>query len=333
MPVPYVSTRNPQAAAQNQRDMIQQRGDTLGATADRQQQEELSRRRMTGGYLDQLFDPMATGRGGYSADEAAGIKGDPFAGARTVDDYASKIEMSPEEKQGIVTGAGITAGNRYRSAVDATERSAKAAGMNPMGVAAHRQRMEREGAGEAADAMTQARVRAGDASAGRATTVMGAKVGAQNYGDVASSNRTQTIADTRLGQQTQGLNYYQGQNAQANQNQNAAADRAVGVYGTQTQGTNQAAGLTQQASQNPSTFQKVMGGVGGALSAASFLEDGGIVSEPTVAILGENGPEAVVPLTPRPEAKVRPGVASYGQSQMPTQRPMPQRRFYGQPAA
>ena len=39
------------------------------------------------------------------------------------------------------------------------------------------------------------------------------------------------------------------------------------------------------------------------------MAQGGLVTKPTTALIGENGPEMVVPLTHRPDAKVGPGNA------------------------
>lgn len=39
--------------------------------------------------------------------------------------------------------------------------------------------------------------------------------------------------------------------------------------------------------------------------------DGGIVTRPTVAVIGESGPEAIVPLGNRPGAKIRPSSMRY----------------------
>jgi hypothetical protein len=347
MAVSYVSSKNPQVAAQNQRDRLTYRGDQLGGAADAQMAAEEARRQQTAGYLNNIYDPMAQGQGGYSPDEAAAIQGntgsygeyfDPAQMSADVAQGNSQILMSPEERQAIITGAGITAGNQNQAAVDSLERSARAAGSSPMGVAAYRSRMARQSAGDIADAMTQARVAAGNAEAGRANTALQNTMQQNQYNtstgtginqakDVANSGRATTVANTRLGQQENALNYYTGQNTQANQNENAAADRAAGIYGTQGSLSNQATGLQQATSQNPSTFQKVMGGVGGALSAvAPMLADGGVVTKPTMAVVGEDGPEAVVPLGNRPGAKVRPsamsGIGSYMRRPMPMQRPI-----------
>lgn len=76
-------------------------------------------------------------------------------------------QMTPQQQQDIVTGAGISAGTGYRASEDTLQRQAAAAGANPMGVAAYRARAERDAAGAAGDAMTQARIQASDAAAQR----------------------------------------------------------------------------------------------------------------------------------------------------------------------
>jgi hypothetical protein len=50
-----------------------------------------------------------------------------------------------------------------------------------------------------------------------------------------------------------------------------------------------------------------VGGMGGGLGIP--MAQGRVVSRPTLALLGENEPEAVVPLSHRPDAKVRPNLA------------------------
>lgn len=93
-----------------------------------------------------------------------------------------------------------------------------------------------------------------------------ARIGASD----AAAQRTGTIA-----------NYYQG--LQQQQNQNAQND-----LNRQTQ-ANQ---LGVSASQTPSTFDKIMGGVTGALGALPKLDEGGVGS----AVVGEGGPEKIVDL-------------------------------------
>ncbi len=135
-----------------------------------------------------------------------------------------------------------------------------------------------------------------------------------------TSGRATGVANTRLGQQAQGLNYYQGQNEQANTNTNNAQNRELGIYGTQAGGTNQAGQLGVQAAAQPGTLSKVVGAITGLVGAAGGGSgvraaatgggaDGGVFDKPTNITVGEAGPEAVIPLSYRARAKVRPSVA------------------------
>lgn len=177
------------------------------------------------------------------------------ANAGATQDYLTgtllpQLQMTPEEQQRIVTGAGISAGTGTQAAVGGAQRAANAAGGNPLALAAYRARAAKTQGVNAGDAMTQARI------------------GASNE----AAQRTGTIA-----------NYYQG--LQSQQNQNAQND-----MNRQTQ-ANQ---LGVSASQTPSTFDKIMGGISGAVSAIPKLDEGGTGS---TAIVGEGGPEKIVDLT------------------------------------
>mgnify|MGYP001590950612 CR=1 FL=1 len=112
------------------------------------------------------------------------------------DDYA----MTPEEQQRIVTGAGITTGNIYRDQKMQLERRARAAGVDPLGVAAAGGRLTREGAGEAGDAMTLARIRADETAAGRAKTSEQMRLGAEQDLAGLRTGTELTLGQRRLGQ-------------------------------------------------------------------------------------------------------------------------------------
>ena len=132
----------------------------------------------------------------------------------------------------------------------------------------------------------------------------------------AQSQRAAQVANTRLGKQDTGVNYYTGQENQQNANAQNAYGRQQQTYQTQTSGTNDATKAGLQASQTPSTFDKIMGGITGAAgAAASFLDDGGIITKPTTAVVGESGqPEWVGP------ARKAAGIASaFGQGMTPNQ--------------
>lgn len=207
----------------------------------------------TSDYLNSIESPLAQGQGGYTADEA------------------SQIELTPAQQQSMVNSAGISAGVANQAAVGGAERAANAAGGNPAALAAYRARAAQQSGVNAGNAMTNARVAA----------------------QQAGSAGAQAVGNAQIAQQNQGLNYYQGQNAQANANVNNANQLQEQTYGTQTSGGNQAAGLGVQASQTPSTFDKTIGAIGGALGG---LADGTVPSG-SDAVIGEDGPEKVVDMS------------------------------------
>jgi hypothetical protein len=206
------------------------------------------------------------------------------------------------------------------------------------------------------------------ANSGRAGTIAGNRqsVGINNQGtkfnqaktiDDTQSGRAKGIADTRLGTQQTGLNYYQGQNQQANANAQNDQNRQLQTYGTQSGQTNQAAALGADAAKQPGTFSKILSGINQAVGtvgkiAAIGAADGGFFDEPTMRIIGEDGPEkvtsedgsggivntptmallgdkgtdTVTPLSYRARAKVRPSVA------MASEAVRKGRRCYGEAA-
>lgn len=154
----------------------------------------------------------------------------------------SQIEMTPQQQQNMVTSSGISSGSATESAADAAQRAANAAGGNPQAVAAYRARAAQQAGQQAGNAQTQAQVAAQQAQA-------------QNV---------ENVGQTRLGQQNQAENYLSNLQGEQNQNAQNASNRQV-----------QGAGIGLNASQTPSTFDQVMGGIGGALS---FLDDGSMAS-------------------------------------------------------
>jgi hypothetical protein len=394
------------------------------------------------------IDSMAGNVRGAIGDEAGNVRGaiDPSA-VTASQAFLDKQQMTPEEQQDIVTGAGISEGVKNQAAVGDLQRKAAAAGASPMGVAAYRARMNRESAGQAGDAMTKARIDAsnaaadrsmraeqlreqggqyltntkvgselnlgqqranaeqgmgsealgaqmhlGDQALGQANTEEQNRQAAQQYltgaqlhsaeagGEAAlntegninnqqrqqqqfnttqgtniaqaqdqasaqralalgqnrqgvsltnqnnASNRTAAIGNQRVAQQNVGLGAQTQQAQTQNTNAQNAQGRQLQGYGIQSGGTNQAAGLGLAASQTPSTFDKVLGGISGAAgAAAAFLDEGGVVTKPTLAIVGEHGPEMVTPLGYRAQAKSRPSVA-FGQEKVRG------RRMYGEAA-
>jgi hypothetical protein len=109
--------------------------------------------------------------------------------------FLNDYRMDPNEQQDIVTGAGIGVRNRYGAASDELSRNARAAGMNPAGVAVMRQRFERQAAGDSADAQTMARINASNAAAERLRTGEDMRV---RYGQNLAGMRAD--AEQRFGQ-------------------------------------------------------------------------------------------------------------------------------------
>lgn len=105
---------------------------------------------------------------GYSGDVNANISGTESKVNAAVDpgkirqdtEYASRVRMTPEQEQALVTGAGISEGVGWRAAASDLERQATSAGLDPAGTAAMKERLLRQGAGASGDAMTQARIAA-----------------------------------------------------------------------------------------------------------------------------------------------------------------------------
>lgn len=166
------------------------------------------------GSLDSAVDGTESSIDSALSDPNASVSGD----------FLNDYRMSDQEQQDIETSAGITAGNRIRGAADASDRAARAAGMNPAGVAVTRQRFEKMAGGEAADANTKARVQASEAAAermrrgedmrvGYGQSLAGMKSGAaQNVGDMRMRAAT-TGEQTRLGAE-QGVSDRQSRAAQ-----------------------------------------------------------------------------------------------------------------------
>lgn len=267
-PGSYGSTTNPRQIANNQLQSISAQGNQYQTTDQNLANQYAQQAQGTQNFLNPIEQNLAAGGGGYTQDEQ------------------SQIELSPQDKQNIITGAGISAGANTASGVGAADRAAAAAGGNPAAVAAYRARAAQTEGAQAGDAMTQARIAAQQAGS----------AGAQAVGQAA------------MNQQAQGTGYLG--NLQAQQSQQGLSEQglAQGAYGTQTTGTNQAAQTGLQASQTPSTLDKIAGGVAGALpglasagfladgapgdGTSHYLEDGGMD-----AVLGEAGPEVIVEAT------------------------------------
>lgn len=254
--VGFNNTTNPVKAAQNQRAVVQSQGDVYQNIDQQLADEYAAQQGGTQAYLNPLEESNASGQGGYTADQA------------------SQIELSPQDKQNIITGAGISSGVNTAASVGAAERAANAAGGNPEALATYRARA----------AQTQG------ANAGNAETA--AAVQAQQAG----SQGAQAVGNATLNEENQGLGYLS--NLQAQQGSQAQNEQGLGqgAYGTETAGTGAATGQSITAAQLPTTTDKIIGTAAGVAGAALLADGtpeyyGGGGQE---AILGEDGPEAIV---------------------------------------
>jgi hypothetical protein len=117
-----------------------------------------------------------------------------------------------------------------------------------------------------------------------------------------SYNRNKTIADAKRADEQEGRGYVTGQQTYQGDQYNRGADRRVQATGQAMQSGNQAAGdlaqyrAAQKASGNFFTRNIQPLVKPKELPLPGFAQ-GAIVTKPTVAMVGEAGPEAVVPLT------------------------------------
>lgn len=113
---------------------------------------------------------------------------------RTSEAALNRIRMTPGEEQDIITAGGIAARTGYDAQMGRADRAGRAAGVDPLGMAALRGRNNRESAGAAADAETEARVRAGSERARRE----GVAEQMRQEGEYAYTDRN-TGAETTIG--------------------------------------------------------------------------------------------------------------------------------------
>ena len=295
--VGYSSTNDPRALAANERAVIQSQGDQYQGIDQQLANQYATQASGTQGYLNQIENPLAQGQGGYNSSESSQIELNPDTASKINLDpaTAAKINLSDQDKQNIVTGAGISAGAGTASAVGAAERAAAAAGGNPAALATYRARAAQTQGANAGDAMTQARIGAKQAESTDAAKAQELQSSGAATAQQLQASGAENVGQARLGQQNTALNYYGG--LQQEQNQNALAEQGLGqqAYGTEVGGTTSAAKTGLEASQTPSTTDKIIGGIAGAASA--FLEDGkpGYLDDGGMdAVVGENGPEAIV---------------------------------------
>lgn len=180
--------------------------------------------------------------------------------------------------------AGITQANTNTNRTLATDTANQATGQN----LAHQADVE-QSQREAALAAQRT---------GASATENASKFNQGNTTAQENSQGAQTTGNARIAGDTSYRNYLTSQQGAAQSGKQTATGQQIQNFGTQTQGTNAATATGSQAATakagQPTTGDKIIGGVTGALGGlASFLEDGGIATEPTLAVVGENGPEEV----------------------------------------
>lgn len=129
---------------------------------------------------------------------------------------------------------------------------------------------------------------------GLQTTGQGLAVGA----DAAGSARSGKVADQRIAGQDKVRGYYTGQQGQAQQGSENATGQQIQNSGQQGSLANSATATGAQAQGQQNQIDKQPGEgerVGMGLVHAIF-KNGGIVDRPTDALIGEAGPEMVIPL-------------------------------------
>lgn len=119
--------------------------------------------------------------------------------------------------------------------------------------------------------------------------------------DTGSAQNTaagaKTVGDARIAGNKSYRDYVQGQQQGAQAGQLTSSGQQIQNYATQGGLVNEATQQkgTQDLGQSAANTNKVKA-IGGI--AADFLEDGGVVTEPGVYTIGEQGPEQVVPMEP-----------------------------------
>lgn len=129
--------------------------------------------------------------------------------------------------------------------------------------------------------------------------------------NTAAAQRAQEIAAQRIKAEQEYRSYLGRQQELGYQNQLATQQNQIAGMGTQVQGQGAAGNTLANYKTGMRTnwgqlIGSIAGGVGGILTGAAAFGEGGVVTEPTRAILGERGPELVIPLDPEEDSKVTP---------------------------
>lgn len=290
-----------------------QGGYTSDQAAAIENQPGLDDLRLTGGEVAGMTGNPNAGttsgedlsRNYLTADDAAAIRGDQ-SGIRSglgqvnaavdpnsVADYTARTRLSQGQQDQIATDAARSATNVNHAAMDANTEHARAAGMDPLGVAGYAQQADRRSQQAAADAASHARVEAMQVAAGREDNILGANqtlaaqrasaananLGAEQGMEKNASDRAAMTALNRQQTAEGNQSTVYGQAQQNNQNATTAATNVVnhrqgiGQYID----TNQSGRATTVANQNQGQAaegrQYLQNQIGGN-NAASQTEQG-----------------------------------------------------------
>lgn len=247
----------------------------------RSAQDQLQRNAAAGGNTSALA--LAAGRESLDAQSAA-QQGDAetsadIAARQAQMQQAQSIEQQREAAANTQTG--------YRSGAATQEQSQEQNAATTAGTAAI-------GAGEA---VGQAGINAsnayGQAAVGQQNTQTGQRATAAQTADTTASTRAGTVADTGIAGRTayrSGVAQQQGLAQQGGQKAVDQQQATAATLGNQlNSSTASRANYETQGDSNSALNQATK-------VASAVLADGGVVTEPTVAVVGERGPEMILPM-------------------------------------
>jgi hypothetical protein len=139
----------------------------------------------------------------------------------------------------------------------------------------------------------------------------------------ALSERSADVAKTRLGEAAEAREYVTGQGAMNRSAAQNEYNRQAGIYGTEAGSAANFGQLQLENAKRPGFWSNLgKAAKGGLEAAAMFAAEGGVVTKPTMAVVGEAGPEAIVPLTKRENPRVQAGaLPSYDRNSATPMRP------------
>lgn len=118
-----------------------------------------------------------------------------------------------------------------------------------------------------------------------------------SYADTAATNRMTNISETQRQDRAAARADIRQQQGQALNQSNSLNALRSNAFGTVVGATPASASNAIAAARIPTTWDKVTGlGAGAAGALASAFKKGGIVTKPTLAMVGEHGPEMVIKL-------------------------------------